>query len=143
MKDTSNSVRTIYVNALNGNISYNGKDVPVYGQDPFRTLPKNYVIISSITENAANTNNSFQSIVSVDIDIFSEQYRINDPAVVDNIAGQILNILIPNPGIVGFSDADFIVYPTARINSVYLPLQNGDNFVARKIITINNLVNQK
>jgi hypothetical protein len=143
MKDTSNSVRTIYVNALNGNISYNGKDVPVYGQDPFRTLPKNYVIISSITENAANTNNSFQSIVSVDIDIFSEQYRINDPAVVDNIAGQILNILIPNPGIVGFSDTDFIVYPTARINSVYLPLQNGDNFVARKIITINNLVNQK
>lgn len=143
MKDTSNSVRTIYVNALNGNISYNGKDVPVYGQDPFRTLPKNYVIISSITENASNTNNSFQSIVTVDIDIFSEQYRINDPSVIDNISGQILNILIPNPGITGFSDTDFIVYPTARINSVYLPLQNGDNFVARKIITINNLVNQK
>jgi hypothetical protein len=133
MKDTSNSVRTIYVNALNGNISYNGKDVPVYGQDPFRTLPKNYVIISSITENAANTNNSFQSIVSVDIDIFSEQYRINDPAVVDNIAGQILNILIPNPGIVGFSDTDFIVYPTARINSVYLPLQNYKQFSKSKI----------
>ncbi len=143
MKDSSNSVRTIYVNALNGNLSYNGKDVPVYGQDPFRTLPRNYVIISSITENASNTNNSFQNIVSVDIDIFSEQYRINDPAVVDNIAGQILNILIPNPGIVGFSDTDFIVYPMARINSVYLPLQNGDDFVARKIITINNLVNQK
>jgi len=143
MKDSSNSVRTIYVNALNGNLSYNGQNVPVYGQDPFRTLPKNYVIISSITENAANTNNSFQNIVSVDIDIFSEQYRINDPALVDNIAGQILNILIPNPGIIGFSDTDFIVYPLARINSVYLPLQNGDDFVARKIITINNLVNQK
>ena len=60
MKDSSNNVRVIYVNALNGNISYNGINVPVYGQDPFKTLPKNYVIISSITENAANTNNSFQ-----------------------------------------------------------------------------------
>ena len=143
MKDCSNSVRTIYVNALNGNISYNGKDVPVYGQDPFRTLPKNYVIISSITEQANNNNHKFQNIVSVDIDIFSEQYRINDLAVVDNIAGQILNILIPDTAIDGFSDTDFIVYPMSRTNSLYLPLQNGDNYVARKIITINNLVNQK
>jgi len=143
MKDCSNSVRTIYVNALNGNISYNGKDVPVYGQDPFRTLPKNYVIISSITEQANNNNHKFQNIVSVDIDIFSEQYRVNDLSVVDNIAGQILNILIPDTAIDGFSNADFIVYPMSRTNSLYLPLYKGDNYVARKIITINNLVNQK
>jgi hypothetical protein len=143
MKDASNSVRTIYVNALNGNISYNGKDVPVYGQDPFKTMPKNYIIISSITETANNTNNTFQNIVTVDIDIFSEQYRINDLSVVDNISGQILNILIPDSQIDGFQDTDFVVYPMSRINSLYLPLRNGDNYVARKIITINNLVNQK
>jgi hypothetical protein len=143
MKDCANSVRTIYVNALNGNLSYNSKDIPVYGQDPFRTLPQNYVIISSITEQASNTNDSFGNIVSVDIDIFSEQYRVNDLSVVDNIAGQILNILIPDTKIDGFSDSDFIVYPMSRTNSLYLPLYKGDNYVARKIITINNLVNQK
>jgi len=143
MKDSSNSVRTIYVNALNGNISYNGKDVPVYGQDPFKTLPQNYVIISSITEQANNTNHTFQNIVSVDIDIFSEQYRVNDLSVVDDISGQILNILIPDTAIDGFSDSNFVVYPMSRTNSLYLPLYNGDNYVARKIITINNLVNQK
>jgi len=143
MKDCSNNVRTIYVNALNGNITYNSKSVPVYGQDPFRTMPQNYVIISSITEVANNNNHKFQNIVSVDIDIFSEQYRVNDLSVVDNIAGQILNILIPDTKIDGFSDSDFIVYPTSRTNSLYLPLYNGDNYVARKIITINNLVNQK
>ena len=143
MKDCSNSVRTIYVNALNGNISYNGKDVPVYGQDPFKTLPQNYVIISSITEQANNTNHTFQNIVSVDIDIYSEQYRVNDLSVVDDISGQILNILIPDTAIDGFSDTNFIVYPMSRTNSLYLPLYKGDNYVARKIITINNLVNQK
>jgi len=143
MKDCSNSVRTIYINALNGNLSYNGKDVPVYGQNPFRTLPQNYVIISSITEQASNTNDSFGNVVSVDIDIYSEQYRVNDLSVVDNIAGQILNSLIPDTKIDGFSDSDFIVYPMSRTNSLYLPLYNGDNYVARKIITINNLVNQK
>lgn len=143
MKDTSNSVRTIYVNALNGYLSYNSKDVPVYGQTPFRTLPQNYVIISSIIEIANNNNNQFQNVVNVDIDIFSEQYRVNDLSVVDNIASQILNILITNPSINVFQDNDFVVYPVARTNSLYLPLYNGDNYVARKIITINNLVNQK
>jgi len=143
MKDTSNSVRTIYVNALNGNLSYNSKDVPVYGQTPFRTLPQNYVIISSIIEIANNNNNQFQNVVNVDIDIFSEQYRVNDLSVVDNIASQILNILITKPSINIFQDNDFVVYPVARTNSLYLPLYNGDNYVARKIITINNLVNQK
>lgn len=143
MKDASNNIRVIYVNALNGNLSYNGQDVPVYGQTPFRTPPKNYVVISSITEVANNNNQYFGNSVDVVIDIFSEQYRVYDNAVVDNIAGQILNILIPDTAVDGFSDTDFVVYPTARTSSNYLPLQNGDNFVARKIITISNLVNQK
>lgn len=143
MKDAANSVRTIYVNALNGNIIFNGVDVPVYGQTPFRTTPKNYIVISSITETANNNNQYFGNNVDVVIDIFSEQYRTYENSVVDNIAGQILNILIPDTAVDGFSDADFEVFPTARTSSTYLPLQNGDNFVARKIITISNLVNQK
>lgn len=143
MKDASNNIRVIYVNALNGNLSYNGQDVPVYGQTPYRTTPKNYVVISSITETANNNNQYFGNSVDVVIDIFSEQYRIYDNAIVDNIAGQILNILIPDTAVDGFSDTDFVVYPTARTSSNYLPLQNGENFVARKIITISNLVNQK
>jgi hypothetical protein len=143
MKDASNNIRVIYVNALNGNLSYNGQDVPVYGQTPFRTTPKNYVVISSITESANNNNQYFGNFVDVVIDIFSEQYRVYDNGVVDNISSQILNILIPDTGVDGFNDADFVVYPTARTSSTYLPLQNGDNFVARKITTLSNLVNQK
>jgi hypothetical protein len=142
MLDTANSVRGIYVTALNGNLSYNGKDVPVYGQVPFRTTPQNYVVIGNITETSDNTNHSFGNDVEVVVDIFSEQYRVNDLSVVDNIASQVLNILIPNPAITGFSDANFKVFPLGRTSSRYLPLQDGDNYVARKIITINNLVNQ-
>ena len=143
MLDTSNSVRSIYLATLNGNLTYSGKNVPVYGQTPFVTTPKNYVVIGSITEISDNTNHSFGNDVEVVIDIFSEQYRIYDNGVVDNIASQILNLLIPSPSVSGFSDANFFVYPTARTSSRYLPIENGDNFVARKIITISNLVNQK
>jgi hypothetical protein len=143
MLDTSNSVRSIYVAALNGNLTYSGNNVPVYGQTPFVTTPKNYVVIGSISEISDNTNHSFGNDVEVVIDIFSEQYRVYDNGVVDNIASQILNLLIPSPSVSGFSDTNFFVYPTARTSSRYLPIENGDNFVARKIITISNLVNQK
>jgi hypothetical protein len=143
MLDCSNSVRSIYISALNGNISYGGKNVPVYGQQPFTTTPQNYIIISSINESAVNTNNSFGNSVDVTIDIFSEQYRTYENSIVDNISSQILNILIPDTSINGFSDINFEVYPTQRSSSSYLPLRDGENFVARKIITISNLVNQK
>jgi hypothetical protein len=143
MIDCANNVRTIYVNALNGNLSYNGKDVPVYGQTPFDTTPQNYVVIGNITETSDNTNHSFGNDVEVVVDIFSEQYRVNDLGVVDSIASQILNILIPDTQVDGFDDANFEVFPIGRSSSRYLPLQDGDNYVARKIITINNLVNQK
>jgi hypothetical protein len=143
MLDSSNNIRNIYINALNGNISYGGKNVPVYGQQPFSTTPQNYIVISSITEVAVNTNNSFGNSVDVVIDIFSEQYRTYENSIVDNISSQILNILIPDTQVNGFSDTFFEVYPTQRTSSSYLPIIEGQNFIARKIISISNLVNQK
>ena len=143
MLDCANNVRSIYVATLNGHITYNGKNVPVYGQTPFGTTPQYYVIIGDINEVANNTNHTFQNQVDVVVDIFAEQYRVYDNSVVDNITSQVLNLLIPTTSVNGFSDANFFVYPTSRTSSRYLPLVNGDNFVARKIITISNLVNQK
>jgi hypothetical protein len=143
MLDCSNNVRNIYVSALNGNISYNGKSVPVYGQQPFTTTPQNYIVISSITESPRNTNNSFGNNVDVTIDIFSEQYRVYDNSIVDQISNSILNIMIPYTAIGNFGDLDFDVFPIQRTSSSYLPLRDGENFIARKIIVISNLVNQK
>lgn len=143
MLDTSNAIRTIYLNKLNGFLTYDGKNVPVYSNKVFKTVPKRYVIIGDISESANNNNHLFMSNIDVVIDIFAEQYMTYDNAVVDDIASQILNILIPSPAVVNIGDANFEIYPTARIASRYLPLESGQNFIARKIITISNLVNQK
>jgi len=143
MKDSSNNIRQIYLSALDGNITYNGQDVKVYGELPFETPYEQYIIISSITETDENNNHRFSNKVDVTIDIFVQQYRDYSNAAVDNIAGQVLNILLPDPQINNIGDSDFEVYPMARISSRYLPLEDGQNFTARKIITITNLVNQK
>ena len=143
MKDCSNNVRTIYVNALNGNITWNSRNVPIYGSSPFNTPPEQYAIITNITEVADNTNNSFSNIVEVTIEVYSEQNKNNNMGQVDSISNQILNILIPDTGIDGFDDADFEVFPMARTLSTYSPVWDGDNYLSRKILTIRNLVNQK
>ncbi len=143
MKDCSNSLRTAYVNKLNGFITYNGKNVPVYGNDSFKTPPKNYVIISDIIESPQNTNQSFTSSADVTIDIYSEQYLTRDNAVVDNIANQILTLLIPTTGILDIGDTDFQIFAMSRGSSRYMTMTDGQNYIVRKILIINNLVNQK
>jgi hypothetical protein len=143
MKDCSNNIRTQYLSILNGNISYNGVNVPVYGDDTFETVPQMYVIIGDITENADNNNQLFVTDADVVIDIFSEQYMTRDNSIVDNIANQILTLLIPDTGINDIGDTDFQIYAKARIGSRYLAVNDGQNYIARKILTINNTIIQK
>ena len=91
----------------------------------------------------SNNNQQFISNVDVTLDIFCEQYREYDNAAVDSIASQILTLLIPTTGIHDIGDAYFQIYPLSRTSSRYLPLNDGQNFIARKIISINNSIIQK
>ena len=143
MKDCSNNIRTQYLSILNGNISYNGRNVPVYGNDTFETMPENYVIIGDITETADNNNQRFVSGADVVIDIFSEQYMTRNNSIIDDIADQILTLLIPTTGVQDIGDNEFPIYATARTSSRYLTMQEGNNFINRKILIINNSIIQK
>jgi hypothetical protein len=144
MLDTSNAIRTAYLSKLDGFLTLGGRNVEVYGDEPFETPGEQYVILSSISESQVQINNSkFISEVEVDIDIFVEQYMRNDNSQVDDISNQILNLLIPSMPMNDIGDANFEIYVLERTGSRYLPLQSGQNFVARKIITLRNIVKQK
>jgi len=143
MKDCSNNIRVRYLAILNGNITYGGKNAPVYGTDVFETVPQNYIIIGDITESADNNNQLFVSGADVVIDIFSEQYMIRNNSIIDDIADQILTLLIPTTGVQDIGDNEFQIYATARTSSRYLTMQEGNNFINRKILIINNSIIQK
>jgi hypothetical protein len=143
MKDCSNNIRVQYLSKLNGNISYGGKNVPVYGTDSFQTVPQNYVIIGDITETADNNNQLFVTEADVVIDIFSEQYMTRNNSIIDDIADQILTLLIPTTGVQDIGDNEFQIYAKARTSSRYLTMQEGNNFINRKILIINNSIIQK
>ena len=143
MKDCSNNIRVQYLSKLSGNISYGGKSVPVYGTDSFQTVPQNYVIIGDITESSDNNNQLFVTEADVVIDIFSEQYMTRNNSIIDDIADQILTLLIPTTGVQDMGDNEFQIYAKARTSSRYLTMQEGNNFINRKILIINNSIIQK
>jgi hypothetical protein len=143
MLDTSSAIRDRYVAVLNGNLSLNGKNVPVYAESKFATPPQAYVTIGTIEETNDDNNHKFFSVIDVNVDIFCQQYKRNDMSQVDSISSQILQILIPTPSGTEIGDANFEIHPIARTGIKYLSLESGQNYVARKIVTIRNLVNQK
>ena len=143
MKDCSNNIRVQYLSKLSGNITYGGKSVPVYGNDTFQTVPQNYIIIGDITESADNNNQLFVTMADVVIDIFSEQYMTRNNSIIDDIADQILTLLIPTTGVQDIGDNEFQIYAKSRTSSRYLTMQEGNNFINRKILIINNSIIQK
>ena len=143
MLDTSSAIRDRIVATLNGNLTYNGQNVPVYAEARVGTNPKNYVIVGTIEESVEYNNNKFFTIADVNVEILCEQYKRSDMSQVDNISSQILTLLLPTPSGINIGDANFDIYPIGRRAIRYLSLENGQNFIARKIITIRNLVNQK
>jgi hypothetical protein len=79
----------------------------------------------------------------IDVNIVVEQYRQPDLSVVDAISSLVLNLILPSTGINDVGDASFQIFPLSRISSRYLPLDNGDLYITRKILTINNSIIQK
>lgn len=143
MLDCTNNIRQCYMNLLEGNVIYNGKVITVYGQTPFVTTPNIYILLGSVAESADNNNQLFITDADIDINIIVEQYRRPDLSVVDAISSLVLNLILPSTGIQDVGDADFQIYPLSRISSRYLPMEDGDVYYSRKILTINNSVIQK
>lgn len=142
MLDTSNYIRQAYLTLLNGNIIYNGKSIPVYGQIPSETVPDKYIVLGNLNEASDNNNHKFVTDTDIDIDIFCEQYRNKDLSVVDDISSIVLNLLMPTSALQNIGNATFQIFPKSRTASRYLPIDTGDFYVARKIITINNSIIQ-
>jgi hypothetical protein len=144
MLDCSSNIRNSYLTVLQNNVIYNGKAIQVYSQLPFNTPPDKYIILGTVNESADNNNQVFVTNADIDIDIYCEQYRKPDLTVVDNIASLVLQLLIPTTGVKDLNvDANFQIFPISRIATRYLNIENDDIYITRKIITINNLVNQK
>lgn len=141
MKDTGQALQTLYSSLLSG-ITYNGKAVPFFTEEPFSAAPDYYIVFSGTDSTDQSNDNRFVHDVVVTLDIVTKTNMKNTRAAADAISNSILAILFPN-SYVDRSTTDFTVMIRTMSSPGYLRDVDGSANIVRKILRITNHLIQK
>ena len=140
--ELSKAIRTAYYTALNGNVTYNGNDVPLF--DAY-AVPNGvsypYILLSSQTSNQLRIKRCKRYNASILIDIVTGSTDPIGRSDAEDISEQIDNIISPDT----FKDLDLSAYDyqiidTYRDNDTDLSDKNNVYYIFRKLLTYNHLV---
>lgn len=145
MIDVKQPLRTAYYSLLNGALTYNTVNVPVVDDvlrlnDPAQV----YVLLSNQSGSDSSTFQTFDSEETMTLDIvFKAGVRANKQ-VVDNIAGQIMALLLPAPGFNNLPPQIGVQFDCVRLNDDrYITLAlNSSNTVVRRLLTFKHHIRQ-
>ena len=144
MISTTKEIRTAYYQALNGNLSINGQNVPVVdGWDNAQSLVMHHVIIKNVTDSRRDRTQQtwgFEVIVELDIVTFQHNGFSSDDR--DDIENQILTILMPTPNTIGISVTGFGLYNMEKESSRPIDEIGRGGNIARKILRISQFIQQ-
>jgi len=105
MIDVKQPLRKAYYELLNNSLVYNSANVPV--SDDLKKLQDAgvnlYVLITTQSGTDAGTMQSWDSEEDISLDIVFKAGARANKQVIDNIAGQILALVLPSPGIDGLA----------------------------------------
>jgi hypothetical protein len=144
MKDPIKYIRQAMINALNGNISYNGSNVPVYGRVP-SSASEPYIKIYSVQTNEADQNaDEFITETLTRIEVVTAfDSDSGGELEVNTIVNDILVIIrTRSSGYFDLSSNDFHVYTCVNEGVTYLEDDRNDKTYFTSIIDISNRVLQ-
>jgi hypothetical protein len=141
MIDFKYILRSAYYALLNGNLTSGGNPVPVADTlDPIIDMGTIYVLLVNEVGISDNTHQSFMSEEKIRVDIIARGVRVSTKTV-DDLAGQILGIILPTPQNSALGNSKII---NCRLTDDRY--QNfhaaGANNVARRILTFTQTVAQ-
>lgn len=146
MIDTKKPLRTAYYQLLSGALSDGlGNVVPVGDETtPYPDTLNCYVILSSQHETYLPVASVFDSWHEIVIDIVYKAASRTGKAAVDNIANQIVSLILPQPDIHGLPPQTGIqITNVQKVNDIDLPmLLNNSNTVVRRVLTFKQYIRQ-
>jgi len=144
MKDPIRFIRQAIINALDGNISYNGSNVPVYGRVP-SSASEPYIKVYSVQTNEADQNaDDFISETLTRIEVVTA-FNSDDGGELEmnTIVNDILVIIrTRSSGYFDLSSNNFNVYTCVNEGITYLEEDRNDLTYFTAIIDISNRVQQ-
>jgi len=140
MKDPSYAIRKAYFDELDGNLSVNGNNVPVYDRVPDKP-PSHYVLIAEQTAVDESSKGCFGVDATVLLDVVTRFKKGGGKKDADVISNQITQRIIDHES---YPDAspEFKIYGVMLENMNTLESMEPSEYVVRKLIRIRNLVQQ-
>ena len=143
MIDVDYELRVAVIAKLQGNVTWQGQDVPVRGEFVNSSLPHPYIYIPTQSMSNDSAKQYFASDNNINIEIVTRsETGLDLPAQLDNISNQVMSILsvkdqvdMPQPSGLGMVDFQFVSSQRLRdYDGVYMYL--------RKILIFNSLVDE-
>lgn len=136
MIDTAHHVRKAYYSLLAGNITYNGNNVNIYDELAEDEDGDNYVILSTQIDTDTSNKQSFESTHTITIDIVTRFVTSARKYPSEDIAEQILDLVLPTPSSTGLvSPIGLQITAVKLLDSQSLSVEQFDTFkVVRKIL---------
>lgn len=103
MRDTSKILRYAVYNALSGNITYGGTNIPVYDEKKkIHDKASVYVLLSTQQEVPGNDiQGVFDTESIIDLEICYKTGSEISKDVLDDVSNEVLQILLPTPTTIG------------------------------------------
>lgn len=95
MRDINLQLRQKYYEKINGQITIEGEDVPVYYLFVPEGYPKFYIVVQSINSTGQESKNDQDRQTTIQF-LISSRLKNNSGFEVDQIADQLLNLVYPN-----------------------------------------------
>jgi len=143
VKDPGKALRTAIYNVLNGNLMLDVSTIPVYDTFGSEVNQDNFVAISNINETDSSNKSNFATDMQVTLDVVTRAQSYDGNEDAENIANQILTLLLPTPQSTLTATADFQFLNLQRSGSNYLSEQTDTGYVFRKLLTLSVTVVQK
>ena len=143
MKDTKKILRHAVFNALDGNITYEGNNIPVY--DEKNENENIYILLSNQQEFDDSPDGSFITRSTIDYEVVQQTGFSVSKDAIDDINEQILEIIIPNQGETGLtipSGCQFHIVKRESSRSIAFEISPTESIV-RNITTISTIIQQQ
>lgn len=136
MKDVSKGLRQAVYDEINGNLTWDGLNVPIYDEkeESNATL---YVLLSTQTETADDHFSGFITKATILIDIVHRTFDSVSKDAVDTVAGQIGENLLPTPNFTWLTPPAGFIYANVKresARSLDFQISHKDS-VIRKLLT--------
>lgn len=141
--ELSLSLRTAFYGALNGNITSNGENVPIYDVFAIPEQPKYpYILLSSQTAEQRGVKRCKQYNASILIDIVTGSTDPIGRQQSEEIAGQIEDIVIPPDFTDLIAPGGYVIGDTVREQDFEDTNKNDIYYIYRKLIRYSMLISK-